>query len=53
MLYECPVRLTAMNHALDLRAELIIRTLMTKFRINREQALELYLKQRQELIDSL
>jgi hypothetical protein len=42
-----------MNHALDLRAEMIIRHLMIRFRINREQALELYLKQRQELIDSL
>ena len=42
-----------MNHALDLRAEMIIRVLMTRHRINREEALKLYLKQRQELIDSL
>ena len=42
-----------MNHSFELQAEMIIRALMVKFRINREQALELYLKQRQELIDSL
>ena len=42
-----------MNHALNIRAELIIRALMNKFRVDREKALELYLAQRKELIDSL
>jgi hypothetical protein len=42
-----------MNHALNLRAELMIRALMNKFRVDREKALELYLMQRRELIDSL
>ena len=44
---------TPMNHALNLRAELMIRALMNKFRVDREKALELYLMQRRELIDSL
>jgi len=44
---------TPMNHALNLRAELMIRALMNKFKVDREKALELYLMQRRELIDSL
>ncbi len=47
------IRSNAMNHALNLRAEMIIRALMNKFRVDREKALELYLAQRKELIDSL
>ena len=42
-----------MNHALHLRAELIVRSLMKKFGVDREKALLLYQQQRRELIDRL